>query len=99
MATRRRRRATWASYPDSASFFLDCQAVVALRMVRICTGGDDAAREATRMVSEKVHAFAAAQIDAVAGFQRSGLPGASAAVARRYRRAVAGNRRRLLAGE
>ena len=87
------------SWPDPTGFLLDCQAVVALRLLRLSNGGDDAAREASRMVSEKVHAFAAAQIDAVAGFQRSGLPGASAAVVRRYRRAVAGNRRRLLSGE
>lgn len=69
-----------------------------MRMVRICAGGDGAAREANRMVAEKMFAFAGAQIDAAAGFHQAGLPGATAAVMRRYRKAVAGNRRRLSRG-
>lgn len=91
----RRRGGVWGVLPGDAAFFFDCQAVVALRMARILAGGGAATREANRMVAEKVFAFAGAQIDAAAAFQEDGLPGASAAVMRRYRRAVAGNRRRL----
>ena len=100
MARRRRKgaAATWASFAGDTAFLFDCHAVIALRMVRICAGGDAAAREANRMVAEKLFAFAGAQIDAAAGFHQAGLPGAHAAVMRRYRKAVAGNRRRLSRG-
>lgn len=49
------------------------------------------------MVSEKVSTFVDAQMDAISAFQHSGIEGASAAVARRYQKAVSGNRRRLSA--
>jgi hypothetical protein len=100
MARRRRKAAAgaWASLAGDAAFVFDCQAVVALRMVRLCAGGDAAAREANLMVAEKMAAFAGAQLDAAAAFTEAGLPGATAAVMRRYRRAVAGNRRRLSRG-
>jgi len=64
-------------------------------MLRIAGGGDLAVREATRMVSEKVTAFAEAQWEALAAFPFSGMAGATAAAERRYRLAVARNRRRL----
>lgn len=99
MARRRRKAAAgWGMFSGEAAFLLDCQAVVGLRMARLFAGGDAAAREANRMVAEKLFAFAGAQIDAAAAFQEDGLPGAHAAVMRRYRRAVAGNRRRLSRG-
>jgi hypothetical protein len=100
MARRRRKSAAgaWASLAGNSAFLFDCQAVIALRMARLCAGGDAAAREANRMVAEKMFAFAGAQIDAAAAFNEAGVSGATEAVMRRYRRAVAGNRRRLSRG-
>jgi hypothetical protein len=74
---------------------LDCQAVVMLRMLRLAEGGRIATRESARMVTEKLAAVVGAQIDAAAALPRGGLDGATAAMERHYRRAVARNRRRL----
>lgn len=99
MATSRRRGPSnpWAAFAGQAGFLLDCQAVVALRLLRLAGGGTIASSEANRMISEKVSTFVDAQMDAISAFQHSGIEGASAAVARRYQRAVSGNRRRLSA--
>jgi hypothetical protein len=63
-----------------------------LRMFRLAGGGEIAARESVRMVTEKMIAFTGAQMDAAAA---TSVAGATAAVERHYRRAVARNRRRL----
>ncbi|MCB1498395.1 MAG: hypothetical protein KDK07_01175 [Bauldia sp.] len=83
------------AFDRQARFVLDCQAVVALRMARLAGGGASAASESMRMVSEKVVTFADAQIAAAAALPIEGWPGAAAAAATRYRKAVSGNRRRL----
>jgi hypothetical protein len=99
VASRRSRGPSnpWAAFAGQAGFFFDCQAVVALRLLRIAGGGTIASSEANRMVSEKVSTFVDAHMDAISAFQHSGIEGASAAVARRYQKAVSGNRRRLSA--
>jgi hypothetical protein len=76
-------------------FLLDCQVVVALRMVRLAGGGAPAVTESMRMVSEKVATFAGAQMAAAAVLSSQGWPGAAAAAEMRYRSAVSSNRRRL----
>jgi len=88
----------WAALFAQTRFVMDCQTVIALRMMRIAGGGEVAAREAIRMVTEKMEAFAGAQMAAVAAMPRHGLPGAAAAAERRYRRTVSQNRRRLSGG-
>jgi hypothetical protein len=88
----------WAALFAQTRFLLDCNAVVAMRMVRLAGGGEIAAREAVRMVTEKLETFAGAHLAAVAAMPRHGLPGAAAAAERRYRRAVSRNRRRLSEG-
>jgi hypothetical protein len=88
----------WATFSDQTRFILDCQAVVALRMLRLAGGGHIAASESVRMVTEKMTTFAGAQIAAAAALPVHGWPGAAAAAERRYRRAVSGNRRRLSGG-
>ena len=88
----------WAALTAQTRFILDCQAVVALRMLRIASGGHGAAGESVRMVTEKITTFAGAQFAAAAALPVHGWPGAAAAAERRYRRVVSGNRRRLSGG-
>jgi uncharacterized protein YfiM (DUF2279 family) len=75
---------------------LEAQQVIALRMAKLMAGGEAAARESRRMVSEKASTALKAQGDAAVAI----LTGAGAAVPKRtvaaYRRKVRANRRRLL---
>jgi hypothetical protein len=74
---------------------LDCQAVIAFRLLRLAGGGTVAAREASRMVAEKFETAFEAQTAAcaafVAGQPALALDRATAA----YRRRINANRRRL----
>jgi len=88
----------WAALFAQTRFLLDCNAVVALRLMRIAGGGEVGAREAVRMITEKIETFAGANLAAAAAMPLHGLPGAAAAAERRYHRAVSRNRRRLSAG-
>ena len=47
-------RDPFGAFHAQTRFLLDCQAVVALRMMRIAAGGEPAVQESVRMVSEKV---------------------------------------------
>jgi hypothetical protein len=85
----------WTAFFAQARFIIDCQAVVTLRLIRIAGGGEVAARESVRMITEKMETFAGAQMAAALAMPRHGLHGAAAAAQRRYRRVVACNRRRL----
>ena len=80
---------------QSAKLAIEAQQVVALRMARLAAGGPNAYREATRMVTEKVAAFAAAQrvMLGAAGTDKNGKT--SKKVLALYRRRVAANKRRL----
>jgi hypothetical protein len=50
----------WKSWIDAAQFGLEAQSVIAMRLMKIATGGQDGAAECTRMVLEKIDAGAAA---------------------------------------
>lgn len=81
---------------EAAQFVADSQSVVTLRLMRIAEGGPHATTEATRMVSEKVAAFAEAQGAAFSALATGGSFHSAAAKAYApYRRAVRANRRRL----
>jgi hypothetical protein len=73
---------------DSALLWAEAQEVMALRLMRLASGGAHAQREAERMVAEKGLAFAEA-----AGSLAFGVP--VDRVMRRYRSIVGANKRRL----
>ena len=56
---------TWL---EAASFNMDVQRVMTLRIMRLASGGPLAATEAQRMISEKVSAFGEAQMAIVTAF-------------------------------
>ena len=75
---------------------IEAQGVIALRLMRLASGGAVARREAARMVSEK--GLAAAQAGLIAGAVAA-TGGTPAAIGRKvvggYRKRVRANRRRL----
>jgi hypothetical protein len=79
---------------DALSFALECQEVIGRRMLRLAGGGHAAAREAERMVSEKLAVAARAQFAAFIALP-FGLEVAGSRAAAEYRRAVRANLRRL----
>jgi hypothetical protein len=81
---------------EAARFGADVQQVVALRLMRLASGGPDAATEAHQMISEKVTAFAEAQT-ALFGALATGssLDTAAELAYVPLRRAVSANSRRL----
>ena len=81
---------------EAAQFSADSHSVIAMRLMRIASGGPQAATEAQRMVSEKVAAFGEAQ-GALMGALMTGssFDAAAAKAYAPYRRAVRANRRRL----
>ena len=84
--------------PDALSFAVACQQVIALRWARIALGGNEATREATRMLTEKAATAIRAQFAAVAALATGGPGEAAVAAAAVYRRAVRANGRRLSRG-
>jgi hypothetical protein len=89
-------RHPWTVWLEATSFGAEAQWVIALRMIRLATGGAVAASEAQRMLSEKVVANMQAQFAAcmalAAGRQ---IQGAARAAAKPYKKAVRANCRRL----
>jgi hypothetical protein len=84
---------TWL---EAVRFGADIQRVMALRMMRLASGGPLAATEARQMVAEKVSAFEEAQLAiATALATGSGLFAATAGAYAPYRRCVRANRLRL----
>ena len=89
------------SWFEAASFSVDVQRVVALRIMRLASGGPLAATEAQRMISEKISTFGEAQVAIVTAFATgrlatgSGLYAATAEAYAPYRRCVRANRLRL----
>ena len=77
---------------------VEAQQVIALRMMKLALGGDAAAREAERMVDEKVATASKVGTAATAAVLAGGGAGVPAASLRTYRRAMRANRRRLLKG-
>lgn len=81
---------------DAMRFSADVQRVIPLRMMRLAAGGPRAAKEAQRMVAEKVAAAGEAQGAAFLALATGASPATAANRARtRYRRAVRANKRRL----
>jgi hypothetical protein len=77
-------------------FALEAQTVIALRMLRLATGGAIARREAGRMVVEKGIALTQAQLVAAAALASGrGARKAGTRAFATYKRAVSKNRRRL----
>ena len=84
---------TWL---EAASFGMDVQRVMTLRIMRLASGGPLAATEARRMISEKVSAFEEAQVAIVTALAAgSGLYAATAEAYGPYRRCVRANCLRL----
>jgi hypothetical protein len=86
----------WRNWIEAGRFAADVQTVIALRMLRLASGGPRAATEANRMVTEKVGAFSAAQAAAaVALTTGQSLDVAARRAAAPIKRHVRANRRRL----
>jgi hypothetical protein len=84
---------TWL---EAGSFIADVQSVIALRMIRLASGGPDAATEARQMISEKVSAFGEAQVAVMAALAAGrSLDAAAAGAFAPYRRCVRANSHRL----
>lgn len=73
---------------------LEAQTVIALRMMKFARGGDEAAVEAQRMITEKIDAALLANTLLAAGLMTGSVSGVHKAVTH-YRRKVRANRRRL----
>jgi hypothetical protein len=84
---------TWL---EAVRFSADVQRVMALRMMRLASGGPLAVTEAQRMISEKIVAFESAQVAiATALATGGGLYAATAEAYAPYRRCVRANCIRL----
>ncbi len=84
---------TWL---EAVRFSADVQRVMALRMMRLASGGPFAATEAWQMISEKVLAFEEAQVAIVTALATGGgLYAATAEAYAPYRRCVRANCLRL----
>ena len=73
---------------DTSMLALETQQVIGLRLMKLTFGGPAAAREANRMVAEKVIAFGEAAAKVATG-------SATQSVVKGYRKKVRANRRRL----
>jgi len=81
---------------EAAQFGADSQRVIALRMMRLASGGPQAVTEARRMVSEKINAFGVAQTAILSALVTGGsLETAAVKAYAPYRRAVRANSSRL----
>ena len=86
----------WSTWFDAARFGMETQQVIALRLLRMATGGPAAVTEAQRMVVEKVAAVALAQqAAALALMTGKTFPTAAAQAMLPIRRRMRANRRRL----
>jgi hypothetical protein len=84
---------TWL---EAVRFGADVQRVMALRMMRLASGGPLAVTEARQMISEKIVAFEASQMAIVTALATgSGLYAATAEAYVPYRRCVRANCLRL----
>jgi hypothetical protein len=94
-----RRKNPWVALGfDAWMLGLEASTVIGLRTLKLAAGGDSAAAEATRMVSEKLAAAAELQALAATGALGMTAPRAAAKTLAHYRRKVRANRRRLSKG-
>lgn len=92
-------RNPWFRFGVNAwSLSIEASSVIALRTLKIATGGVAAEVEARRMVSEKVEAGLALQALALTGGLGLTAQGAATKMLAHYRRKVRANRRRLAKG-
>jgi hypothetical protein len=86
----------WRTWIEATRFAIEAQQVVALRLVRLAGGDMAAAREAQRMVMEKIAAGLTAQIAATTALiAGASLTAVTLSAAQPYRRRVRANHRRL----
>jgi hypothetical protein len=85
------------AYLQLAQAAWDTNIVVAMRLMRLASGGALAQREAQRMIVEKGFTFAEAQFAAATKMMAgAGIAGATRSATDVYRRKVRKNRRRLV---
>src|ERR1700742_3175104 len=86
----------WRHWMDASMLALEAQNVIALRMMRMASGGPLAASEAQRMVIEKLGAVASAQVAAGLTLASGGtVEAAYVGALAPFRKRVRANRRRL----
>jgi hypothetical protein len=86
----------WKPWLDAMIFGYEVQSVIALRFLKIATGGAGSDTESTRMVTEKVKALADAQTaGAVALAQGKSIKAATKRAMTPIKRSVRANHRRL----
>jgi len=89
----------WKSWIDAAQFCFEAQSVIAMRLMKIGSGGQDGAAECTRMVLEKIDAGAAAQTaGALALVDGKSVEAATKLAMAPIKRRVRANHLRLLRG-
>jgi hypothetical protein len=88
----------WKPWLDAVRFGFEVQSVIALRLLKIASGGPGGGAERTRMVTEKIRAAAAAQTaGAVALAQGKSVKTAARRAMAPVKRRVRSNYRRLKA--
>jgi len=86
----------WLTNIQAAQTVWEANVVIAMRLMRLASGGGLAQREAQRMILEKVTANAEAQMAAAMKMMTGGgLIAASKSASALYRRKVRANKRRL----
>ena len=86
-----------SAYLQLAQTAWDTNTVIAMRLMRLASGGALAQREAQRMIVEKGFTFAEAQLVAATRLMAGkGIAGATKSATDVYRRKVRKNRRRLV---
>jgi hypothetical protein len=89
----------WNSWIDAAQFGFEAQGVIAMRLMRIASGGQDGAVECTRMVLEKIEAVTAAHTaGALALASGKSMEAATRLAMAPVKRRVRANHQRLLRG-
>jgi hypothetical protein len=89
----------WKSWIDTAQFCFESQSVIAMRLMKIATGGQDGAAEFARMVLEKLDAGGAAHTaGALALVEGKGVEAATKLAMAPIKRRVRANHLRLLRG-
>ena len=86
---------TMNAWIEAARFASDTQRVIAVRMLRLASGGTLAADETRRMVSEKIFALGEAQVAVLTSLASGRAPRAARKAYTLFRRRVRANRRRL----
>jgi hypothetical protein len=89
----------WKSWIDAAQFCFEAQSVIAMRLMKIATGGLDGVAELTRMVLEKIDGGGAAHTaGALALAEGKGVEAATKLAMAPIKHRVRANHLRLLRG-